>query len=529
MRCVPAKSEQHFDDVVIGGGHNGLVAACYLAKAGRRVCVLEARESVGGAAISERLFAGVDARLSKYSYLISLLPRKIRDDLGIPLKTVRRKTASYTPDPANPDNGLLIPADEPLALAREMARFTGSNHDADAWASFYGRISAMAGPVFDSLTEPLPSREQFRAIVNDDETWRDFFTRPIGEVIERTFKNDVVRGIVLTDSLIGTFADAHDPSLHQNICFLYHVIGNGTGNWDVPVGGMGALTDALASRARALGVQIRTSSTVTALASDGRHAEITYGNDSVESVIHARTVLANCAPAVLRRLMGGTVAPAIPPLAAGAQIKVNMLLKRLPRLRARSIETADAFSGTLHINESYRQLKEAFASARSGRLPDPLPVEIYCHSLTDPSILGPELRMAGAQTLTAFALHSPNELFVRDNAMMRNVAIEAVMMSLNSVFAEPIQDCLWIDLEGKPCIEANTTVDIENALGIPTGNIFHTPLDWPFSDDPDEIGTWGVRTSIPNIVLCGSGARRGGGVSGIPGHNAARHVLQHSA
>jgi phytoene dehydrogenase-like protein len=124
-----------------------------------------------------------------------------------------------------------------------------------------------------------------------------------------------------------------------------------------------------------------------------------------------------------------------------------------------------------------------------------------------------------------FALHAPHSLFVEDNATMRKVALDAVVASLNSVLAEPIEDCLWRDASGRPCIEVNTTVDIEAALAIPTGNIFHTPLDWPFVDDDSIVGTWGVETDLPNVTLCGSGARRGGAVSGIPGHNAARRIL----
>ncbi len=510
-----------YDDVVVGGGHNGLVAACYLALAGRRVCVLEAGERTGGAAVSEKVFPGVDARLSKYSYLLSLFPAKIRKDLGIRLRTARREISSYTPDPGDPSRGLLIPSEN------SFSRFTGSGRDARAWETFHQRISTMAGPVFASLTEPLRTRREFRAIAGDPGIWNDFFVHPIGEVIESTFADDVVRGIVLTDALIGTFSHAHDPSLNQNICFLYHVIGNGTGNWEVPLGGMGALTDALAERARGLGVEILVSSPVTGIESDGSLAEITYLSGDGENVIRASTVLANCAPAVLRRLLGETESPPIPAREAGAQIKVNMLLKRLPKLKDRSVDPADAFRGTFHINESYRQLNDAFVVASSGRLPDPLPLEIYCHSLTDPRILGPELREAGAQTLTVFALQTPHHLFTGEAPVSRKEALSAVIASLNQVLAEPVEECLWLDSRGEPCIGIHTTADIEEFLRIPSGNIFHTPLDRPFTDDPGEAGTWGVSTSVPNIIQCGSSARRGGGVSGIPGHNAARHVLQY--
>ena len=509
---------QRADAVIVGAGHNGLVAACYLARAGKRVVVLEARDVVGGAAISSRLFPGVDARLSKYSYLVSLLPRFIADDLGIALPVARRRVSSYTPDPADPSRGLVVPVDDRAAFDAAMRRLTGSTRDADAWRAFYGRTTALAQRVFPTLTEPLRSREEFHALVGEED-WRDFFERPLGEVLERTFESDVVRGIVLTDGLIGTFASAHDASLHQNICFLYHVIGNGTGDWDVPIGGMGALTGALADRARELGADIRLSAPVTSIDADARGAVVRA--DGLE--IACDHVLANCAPAVLDRLMGREPAP-IDDLAGGAQVKVNMLLARLPRLKDASVDPRDAFAGTFHVHESYSQLEDAHRRASAGTLPSPLPAEIYCHSLADPSILGPELRAAGAQTLTVFALHAPHRLFAADNDAMREQARRAVLASLDSVLAEPIEGCLARDANGDPCIEVNTTVDIEAALGIPTGNIFHTPLDWPFALDEGEVGSWGNGTDLPSVLLCGSGARRGGGVSGVPGFTAARAV-----
>ena len=228
-----------YDVVVVGGGHNGLVAAAYLARAGRSVLVLERADRTGGAAISEALFAGVDARLSRYAYLVSLLPRFMVDELGLRFETRRRRLSSYTPVPGS-DDALLVDLDD-------LARTKASLGDGfEAWERFYDRVGKVARAVFPTLLEPLPTRDELRERVGDDDAWEALFERPLGEAIEDAFDDDVLRGVVLTDALIGTFASAHDERLRQNRCFLYHVIGNGTGSWDVPVGGMGALTDELA-------------------------------------------------------------------------------------------------------------------------------------------------------------------------------------------------------------------------------------------------------------------------------------------
>jgi len=509
--------------VIIGAGHNGLVAACYLAMAGKKVHILEAQEAVGGATVSARVFPGFDASLSKYSYLVSLFPHQIRKELGVSIRTQKRRVASYTPDPPNPGQGLQVPAGDGDGLERSIERLTGGQQDAVAWREFSARTAALAQIVFPTMLEPLRSREQMRQLVPAD-LWHDFIERPIGEVIERTFADDLVRGVVMTDALIGTFSHAHDASLRQNQCFLYHVIGNGTGDWDVPVGGMGAVTAALLDRARELQVQVTTGARVTAVEANGVRAMVRAETQAGTLRIDCQDVLANCAPAVLDQLLGRAPKP-IAAGDAGAQVKVNMLLARLPRLQDRTVDPADAFAGTFHVNESYRQLAAAYGIASRGDIPSPLPLEIYCHSLTDPTILGPGLRESGAHTMTVFALQTPHALFAGGDDRMRKRALRAVVASLNSVLAEPIQGCLLIGSDGQPCIEAHTTADIERSLGIPTGNIFHTPLDWPFVEDPALIGTWGGETDIPNVTICGSGARRGGGVSGIPGRNAAHALL----
>jgi phytoene dehydrogenase-like protein len=510
------------DVVIVGGGHNGLVAACMLARAALDVVVFERAAEAGGAAVSAEVFPGVPARLSKYSYLLSLMPRWLMADLGLEVQVVRRAVSSYTPCPGSPERGLAV-VDDAERLAEAFLRVTGDRDEAERWQAFYARTARMAKAIFPTLTEPLRTAAEMQSRL-DPSDWHDFVERPLGEVIERSLASDLGRGIVLTDGLIGTFADAHDPSLRQNICFLYHVIGNGTGDWDLPVGGMGEVTRQLRARAEHFGARIVTSAEVTAIEAERESASVCVRVDGLEHQVVARHVLANCSPAVLRRLQGR---PAEPPqgAATGCQLKVNMVLSRLPQLRDGHVAVCDAFCGTFHINEGYHQLRRAFAEARDGCLPSPLPAEIYCHSLSDPSILGAELRAAGAHTLTMFVLHTPHAIFTGPAAPSREELRKAVLHTLDSVLAEPIEDCLLRSPDGSECLEINTTVDLERSLAIPTGNIFHTPLEWPWATKPEDVGRWGVETDLPSVLLCGSGALRGGGVSGIPGHNAARCVL----
>ncbi|MFD3525540.1 phytoene desaturase family protein [Streptomyces sp. NPDC058653] len=522
MPALASPAHASYDAVIVGGGHNGLVAAAYLARAGRSVLVLERLGHTGGAAVSTRPFAGVDARLSRYSYLVSLLPRKIVDELGLRFAVRKRTVSSYTPaERGGRATGLLVGGGTDRTR-QSFADLTGGDAEYAAWEAFYASTLRVAERVFPTLTEPLPGRAELRARIDDEAAWRMLFEEPIGVAIEERFADDLVRGVVLTDALIGTFADAHDPSLLQNRCFLYHVVGGGTGDWDVPVGGMGALTDALAHAARAAGAEIVTGHEATRVETDGGHAEVAFRNEAGDTgSVGARHVLVNASPRALATLLGDP--PPAPP-AEGAQLKVNMLLRRLPKLRDRKVDPKDAFAGTFHIAEGYRQLATAYEEAAGGRLPSAPPSEIYCHSLTDPSILAPELAARGYQTLTLFGLHTPARLFADDNDTVRDELLEATLEQLDAHLAEPLADCLAVDADGRPCIEAKTPVDLERDLRLPGGHIFHRDLAFPYATD--DTGRWGVETAHANVLLCGAGAVRGGGVSGVPGHNAAMAVLE---
>ena len=197
----------------------------------------------------------------------------------------------------------------------------------------------------------------------------------------------------------------------------------------------------------------------------------------------------------------------------------------VPRLRAGTTAPEDAFAGTFRLNEHEDHLAAAYDEASAGILPTSPPAELYCHSLTDRSILG-EQAQPRQHTLTLFGLHTPASLFTHDNEAARAAMTERYLDALDRHLADPIRDCLARDAHGDPCIETKTPLDLESELGMPAGNIFHGELDFPWTASG---GGWGVETDDPRIVLCGAGALRGGGVSGIGGHNAAMAILEGAA
>ncbi|GAC1395059.1 MAG: NAD(P)/FAD-dependent oxidoreductase [Chloroflexota bacterium] len=515
-----------YDAVIVGGGHNGLVAATYLARAGQSVLLLERNADMGGATTSQYVFAGMDARLSRYSYLVSLLPPTIVDELGLAFTTRGRAIASCTPyeRAGRPDALLISTGDE----NRSRASFATLTGEAD-WLGYQRLLDlerAFAARVWPSLVQPLRSRDAWRGSLQsplERAAWDAFVERPLGETLERHVGDDLLRGVLLTDAKIGIFTHAHDETLLQNRCFLAHIIGNGTGEWRVPVGGMGSLVEALAGRAREAGAALVCRAPVQAIHPGTPRHTVTFDQDGRERAVEATRVLVNAGPQVFARLLGQTYSAA--PGDEGSVCKVNMLLRSLPRLKAGHIAPREAFAGTFHIDESYQQMEASYRQAAAGKLPERPPAEIYCHTLTDDSILGPELRAAGYHTLTLFGLDLPYRLFEHDHDARKAEILRRYLAGLNRVLAEPIEDCLATDAEGKPCIEIKTPQDLEGEIALNHGNIFHAALSWFFADTPDQVGTWGVETPLERIYRCGASARRGGAVSGIPGRNAAQCIF----
>lgn len=525
---TPRPGASRHDVVVVGGGHNALVAAAYLARAGLHVTLLERLDAVGGAAVSATPFAGVDARLSRYSYLVSLLPYTIVRNLELVVELRSRPVSSYTPvRRAGSDTGLLVERRPGAATEDSFRRLTGGEAEYRAWTKFYEQLGRLARALAPTLLNPLLGRGQLEALAREEgagQAWEWVFEQPIGAAVEQFFGDDTVRGVVLTDALIGTDTWAGDTSLKQNRCFLYHVMGNGSGEWRVPIGGMGSVTDALHRSAVDAGAKILTGVEVTHIDPDagGGRAEVAYRDrNGAEQVVQAGYVLAGVAPAVLTRLLGRGRADA--PQPQGTQLKINMLLDHLPRLKS-GVDPHLAFAGTFHIDEGAAQLRQAYQDSHAGKLPAPLPSEVYCHTLTDRSILGKDLlKRPDVQTLTLFSLHT------LPGGATKEEMVRAAVAGLDAYLEEPLADCLALDAHGEPCLEAKTTEDLQAELAMPGGHIFHRDLSWPYAERADQVGKWGVETGIDNVLICGAGARRGGGVSGIPGHNAARAVLDRVA
>src|SRR6266568_4026010 len=377
--------KSRYDVVILGAGHNGLVAASYLGRAGLSVLLLEKNDYIGGATTSQRLFPDYDARLSRYAYLVSLLPYKIIEDLGLKLELRRRAVASCTPFVNHGHHGALLLSNvDKDARRRSMFELTGNDTEYDALERFYRLPRVFAERVWDSMLEPLVSKEEMAGWFKVDETsreaWHSLIEEPLGNAIERYLRDDLVRGLVFTDAKVGVFTFPHDPSLLQNRCFLYHLIGNKTGEWKVPVGGMGAVARELEQAARKAGAESLVNVDLRALDVKGEKRCVEFEVEGKQQTVEAQYLLVNFGRNVLAKFVGKLYQPDA--VDEGSVFKINMLLRRLPKLKAARYAAAEAFCGTFHSDEGYEQMNISYRQASEGRLPDKTPCEVYCHTLT---------------------------------------------------------------------------------------------------------------------------------------------------
>lgn len=524
---MPAAPRTHYDAVIIGGGHNGLIAAAYLARAGQSVLVVERNTWLGGATTSQRVFPDFDAQLSRYAYLISLLSPVILSELGLTFETRRRSVASFTAyERDGQQRGLVLSNVDENVSRTSLGELTGSDRGWREYTRFQSIAQAFAELVWPGMLEPLRSRAWWKAQCTTPllrEAWEGIVEQPLGHMLERHVDDDILRGLLFTDGKIGVLTDPDDPTLLQNRCYFYHIVGNGTGEWRVPAGGMVVLVDALVALLRGSGATVLANAPATTVQLGGARHAVTFRHNGRDETVDARRVLLATGARTTARLLGEAWSPAEEN--EGSVVKANMLLRRLPRLRA-GIDPATAFTGSFHVDEGYAAMRASAREARAGQVPTRPPFETYCHSLTDPSILGADLNARGFHTLTLFGLDAPYRTFAADNAGATARFRARYLEAMDRVTEEPFLDCLARDHRGEPCLEVKSPVDLEEEVDLDAGNIFHTAPSWFFTDDPAGEGTWGVETPWAGVYRCGSSVIRGGAVSGIPGRAAARCIFR---
>ena len=521
-----------YDVAIVGAGHNGLVAAAYLARAGLSVLVLERLERVGGAAASSpAVRRPADPDLPLRVDLVSLLPRQLIGRPRLDLRLASRPMASYTPVVRDGRHRrLLVERPEGKRDAHVVPRADRRQPGVRRLVHFYAEVAALARVVEPTLLAAAAAeRAGSAAQRRRRRPGATSSTTPLGEVIEHRFADDTVRGIVAADALLGTFASLHDPSLVPE-----PLLPLPPDRATAPASG-GCRSAAWArsptrwpAAAARAGAEIRTGAGVSR--DPGRRGRSTRSTSTRRGgPAHGRGALR----ARQRRAVGA----AHPARRAGRpgdqaararSCTINFLLDRLPRLKS-GIDPAVAFAGTLHVAEGYSQLETAYAEARGRPAARPRSrARSHCHTLTDPSILGDA--PPGTHTLTFFGLHTPASLFESDP--------HAAARTRRYAARSPPSTSTWSTRSSRASPRTRTASrasrrripqDIEAELAMPGGHIFHGDLEWPWANNRARLDTpaqqWGVQTGCPGASCAGAGARRGGAVSGIAGHNAAQAVL----
>ncbi|MGH8851782.1 MAG: phytoene desaturase family protein [Casimicrobiaceae bacterium] len=536
-RAAAPRLEDRYDAVIIGGGHNGLVCACYLAGSGLSVAVFERRGIVGGAAVTEEFHPGF--RNSTASYTVSLLHPKVIHELRLKehgLRIVERPMANFLP---LPDGGHLKVGERSTdgsgGTQAEVARF--SRRDAAALPAFYAMLERVADVLRALLLETPPNvgggvHELFRAWKVGGRLKRlpmaqrrdvlDLFTKSAGDVLDRWFESDAIKAALGFDAVVGNFASPYTPG--SAYVLLHHVFGevNGKrGQWGHALGGMGAITQAMAREATERGAALFTDEPVTRVLTRAGSAVGVVLADGTE--IAARRVIANVNPKLLYlQMIDAAALDADFRLriesyrCASATFRINVALDAVPDFRCLSGDGAHLRSGII-VAPSLAYMERAYFDARQhGWSREPI-VEMMIPSLIDPTLAPP-----GKHVASLFCQHA-NPLLPEGaswDAVKEEVAdlMIATVNRLAPNFAASVLGC-----------RALSPLDLEREFGLIGGDIFHgaLSLDQLFSARP-VLGHGHYRGPLKGLYMCGSGTHPGGGVTGVPGHNAAREILRDS-
>ncbi|HYZ17160.1 MAG TPA: NAD(P)/FAD-dependent oxidoreductase [Candidatus Acidoferrum sp.] len=491
---------------MVGGGHNGLVAAAYCARAGLKTVVLEQRDVLGGAAVTEELWPGY--RLSVASYVCSLLDPRIIADLDLRAhgyEAYRKDPASFTP--LEDGRSLLLGCDD-AANAREVARF--DERDVAGLAAFEAEAARLGSLVADSFDDPQPS---FARFPDDVQTT---LRGSVADLVERFVRTPVLAATLATDGLIGTDAGPREPGTAYVLAHHYAGRAMGAqGAWGFVRGGMGAISQAVASAARAAGAELRTGAAVERIAiRNGRAGEVHLRSGEI---VEARFVLVNADPKTLfLRLLDRYDVP--DPLLTrvqawrtnGVAFKLNLALRELPNFVTRpGADPQPHHRATIHVAPSIDYLQQAYDDAREDGASTAPMLECFMQSPTDPAMVPP-----GKHVMSIFAQYFPYE---RVDHAWRPEDRDAVAETIIATVARHAPN-LPASIEQRQALAAP---DLEALLGLSGGHIFHGELL------PDQIyeRRFAVRPGIDGLYLCGSGTHPGGCVSGYPGRRAAEAVL----
>ena len=521
-----------YDVIIVGGGHNGLVAAAYLAGAGRSVLVLEKRELVGGCAVTEEIWPGY--KVSTASYLTSLLQERIICELELERFGYHVDAKDPAFFSAFPDDRYLFMWQDDAKTLAEIAKF--SEYDAAIFPAYEHQLARLSA-VVESLLLTTPPEFPPRAIgdyvdylklagkliglsARDTIALVKVFTKSAADLLDEWFESEEVKVTLATDGVIGANGGPRSPGTAYIL--LHHVMGSVGGKrglWGFVRGGMGAVSNAIADSARSRGAEIRTNADVE---------QVLMANGQVRGVvlrggeeIRASIVASNLTPhqTFLRLLDPRELPPAlIAPLGAyrseGTSCKINLALNGLPNFRALPGTPGPQHRATMHICPSIEYVERAWDDAKYGK-----PSQSPLLELTIPTMYDPTLAPAGKHIMGIFLQYAPYTLRDSNWDEQREPFANRVI-ELIEEYAPGFRSLI-------DHMQVLTPLDLERRFGLTGGNIFHgeMSLDQMFVMRPVP-GCARYRTPVPGLYLCGSGTHPGGGVMGAPGYNAAREMLR---
>jgi phytoene dehydrogenase-like protein len=530
---VPASSSKIYDAVVVGGGHNGLTAAAYLARAGLSVLVLERRDIVGGCCVTEEIAPG--CRVSTTSYVASMLRPEVISDLRLAehgLRMVPCDPAIQVPFP----DGHVVPwwADR----ARAKAEFKKiSAHDAETFVQVDDRLKKLARYLQPFFMEPPPeidtrsisgwtdlfrAGKKFRGISSDEVSQLiSFLTGSLGEFLDHNYESEKMKIMFLANNVYGKHGGPYQPG--TAIGLLFHLLSGGEhelqGFFGHVMGGMGSITQALAASGRKLGVEIRTSALVAQIdVRDGRTRGVVL-EDGTE--IRARVVLSNADPK--RTFLKMVAASELPNeflhairgiKMEGPCAKVNLVLDNEPHFTGTSAEATPLERTFYTLVPSLAFAERCYDIAKFGDIPEELWVDCVISSNADAS-----LAPAGKHILTCFVQYVPYHLREGNWDEKRELLGDRVVRKI-AEYAPNVPNAIVAR-------QVLTPLDLERTYGLTEGNIFHGDLRLEQLFFMRPVSGWSqYRTPVDGLYLCGAGAHPGGGVTGAPGHNAAHQVLR---